>query len=162
MHQPTLFQDRVNLAFTYLLLSACMFLGACSHFEHHDHGLAATNENSASNPVLEKPLTINLNGNNKWLMDAHTRSVTTEMMSRFSALDLTQQNQESLAHLGEQLSQDLDNLIQGCTMKGAAHNALHEFLMSYMPALENLKTTGSIHSAKHVQHLLAEFTQYFE
>ena len=60
----------------YLLLSTCFFLGACSHFEHHHHNEATTSDHSAANTALGKSLSINLNGDNKWLMDAHTRTVT--------------------------------------------------------------------------------------
>tara|TARA_R110001592_G_scaffold59200_1_gene179600 strand:+ start:50071 stop:50583 length:513 start_codon:yes stop_codon:yes gene_type:complete len=146
----------------YLVLSACFFLGACSHFEHHHDDGAMINNHSDSNPTIDKTLTINLNGDNKWLMDAHTRSVTSDMVNRFSSLDIEQQDQEALIQLGEQLSLDLDNLIQGCTMKGDEHNALHEFLISFMPALEKLKSSGSMDSAKHVENLLTEYQEYFE
>jgi hypothetical protein len=146
--------------FQYLVLSTVFFLGACSHFEHHHHGsemMTSHHSNSA-----DKTLNINLNGDNKWLMDAHTRSVASTMMNRFSSLDLELQNQQELEDLGEQLGQDLDTLIQGCTMEGEAHNALHDFLTSFMPALEEFKTTASVDSAKHVKHLLAEYQNYFE
>tara|TARA_R110001592_G_scaffold65203_2_gene200280 strand:+ start:4447 stop:4962 length:516 start_codon:yes stop_codon:yes gene_type:complete len=149
--------------FQYLLLSACLFLGACSHFEQQHHGdEVVTSNHSDSNATIDKGLNIKLNGDNKWLMDAHTRSITLDMSKRFSSLELEQQNQQELTQLGDQLSQDLDKLIQGCTMEGDSHNALHEFLTSFMPALEELKITGKVDSAKHVEHLLTEYQHYFE
>jgi hypothetical protein len=163
VNYPFIFLERILKApLQYLILSAFFFLGACSHFEHHHHSDATTSDHSASHTVIGKSLSIKLNGDNKWLMDTHTRSVAFDMKNRVSALDIEQQNQEELIHLGEQLSQDLDTLIQGCTMKGDEHNALHEFLISFMPALEKLKSSGSVDSAKHVEHLLTEYQQYFE
>jgi len=163
INYPCIFLQRIlNTPLQYLLLSACFFLGACSHFEHHHHSDVETSDHSDTLADISKPLNIKLNGDNKWLMDAHTRSVTFEMVNRFSSLDIEQQDQEALIHLGEQLNQDLDTLIQGCTMKGDEHNALHEFLISFMPALQKLKTSGSVDSAKHVEHLLTEYQQYFE
>jgi hypothetical protein len=163
INNPFNFLQRIlKASLRYLVLSACLFLGACSHFEHHHHSEATTSDHSASNAVLGESLSIKLNGDNKWLMDTHTRSVASEMMNRVSSLDIEQQNQETLIHLGGQLSQDLDTLIRGCTMTGDEHNALHEFLISFMPALEKLKTSGNVDSAKHVEHLLTEYQQYFE
>mgnify|MGYP000560196682 CR=1 FL=1 len=165
---------RLNYLFNFLgrtvktplqlsLLSACLFFGACGHFEHHHHSDGAmTNNHSDSHTDKGKGLNIKLNGDSKWLMDAHTRAAASTMLERFTSLDIEQQNQQQLTQLSQQLSQDLDKLIQGCTMEGDAHNALHNFLTSFMPALEELKTTGSVSSAKHVKYLLTEYQQYFE
>lgn len=153
----------VKVPFQLSLFSVFLFLGACSHFEQHHHDdEAMTNNHNDSHTASNKGLSIKLNGNDKWLMDAHTRSSAFDMLNRFSSLDLEQQSQQQLTQLGEQLSQDLEKLIQGCTMKGDAHNALHDFLSSFMPALEELKTTADVDSAQHVKHLLTEYQLYFE
>ena len=149
----------VKTPFQLLLLSIFIFIGACSHLEQHHHSDEAM---TSDNITTDKGLNIKLNGNDKWLMDAHTRSAASDMLNRFSSLDLEQQSQQQLTQLGEQLSQDLEKLIQGCTMEGDAHNALHDFLTSFMPALEELKTTADVGSAKHVKHLLTEYQLYFE
>lgn len=144
-----------------LVIASIILITACSHFEHH-HDNSANHDAHSSHATGEVPLKLKLNGNDKWLMDAHTRSVTADMVDRFTSIEVENQNQEDLTKLGEQLSQDLDKLIQGCTMKGDAHNSLHDFLGSFMPALEQLKTTGTVDSAKHVEHLLTEYQHYFE
>tara|TARA_R110000850_G_scaffold248984_2_gene373899 strand:+ start:285 stop:788 length:504 start_codon:yes stop_codon:yes gene_type:complete len=149
----------VKVPFQLSLLSVCLYLGACSHFEQHHHSDEAM---TSDHITTDKDLKVELNGDNKWLMDAHTRSAASDMLNRFSSLDLEQQSQQQLTQLGEQLSQDLGKLIQGCTMEGDAHNALHDFLTSFMPALEELKTTADVGSAKHVKHLLTEYQLYFE
>jgi hypothetical protein len=146
-----------------IIILSVSLLAACSHFEHHHNtSTHADHASHAAQNSEKNELDLSLNGDSKWLMDAHTRSVTAEMANRFSELDLEQQSQEELTQLGMQLNQDLDALIQGCTMEGEAHNALHDFLTSFIPALEELKTTASIDSAKHVEYLLTEYQHFFE
>ncbi len=145
-----------------LTLLAISLLAACSHFDHHHGHTDSSHASHTSHSSDNKPLKLELDGNNKWLMDAHTRTITSEMSKRFASIDLEQQDQETLSQLGEQLNQDLDKLIQGCTMEGEAHNALHDFLTSFIPALEALKAQANISSAKHVEHLLIEYQNYFE
>lgn len=148
----------------YLKLSVILsvaLLAACSHFEHH-HGEPSSHHTGAHASHASSESLLKLNGDKKWLMDAHTRSVTSDMANRFATIDINEQSQEELTQLGEQLNQDLDKLIQGCTMEGASHNALHDFLSGFIPELEKLKTTGSVSSAKHVQYQLTEYQKYFE
>lgn len=141
-----------------VVILSIVLLSACSHFKHHHD----SHEQHSSSTVKSDKLDLSLNGDSKWMMDAHTRSAILDMTNRLSSVALEQQSKEQLVNLGNSLSQDLDNLIQGCTMQGNAHNALHDFLTNFIPALEKLKKTGSIDSAKYIEHLLSEYQQYFE
>ena len=156
--------------FKLSVILSVVLLSACSHFEHHHSNVHHPDETTSNNATNsheshtsnKSSLKLRLNGDDKWLMDEHTRSVTLVMANRFSSIDIDAHSQQELTQLGEQLSLDLDKLIQGCTMEGASHNALHDFLTGFIPELEKLKTTGSVSSAKHVQYQLTEYQKYFE
>ena len=161
--------SKLSIILSIVLLSACSHFGghhgdSTSHYSHDGHASHSSHASHTANEgTLGKgAMKLSLNGDDKWLMDAHTRSLSSKMANRFSSIYIEQQNQEELTQLGEELGQDLDSLIQGCTMKGDSHNALHNFLTNYMPAIEELKTTGSVSSAKHVEYLLNEYQEYFE
>lgn len=154
-------------ALSTMVLLITLNISGCNHFKHSHTSEMHTNEHNHhsmhdANHSSEHSLNIVLKDNNKWLMDANTRTITNAMKSHVESFSLEEQSQEQLKTLGEQLSSDLNNLIQGCTMTGDAHNALHEFLTNFMPAVNHLKSEGKIASAKRVEYLLNEYQNYFE
>ncbi len=100
-------------------------------------------------------LKISLDHGSKWKMDEHTRSM-------FKAMDHRLKAGGDILTLAEGLQSDVDELIQGCTMTGEAHNHLHVFLTEYIPAVQEVSTTGSEESLNKVKGLLQEYPQYFE
>lgn len=100
-------------------------------------------------------LEIPLNDGQKWKMDDHTRSMFVAMTERVKAGG-------DAAEVGKGLKSDLDQLIQGCTMEGAAHDQLHVYLVSFIPAVEKAASTGSPESLKKAEDLLSKYPQYFE
>ncbi len=109
----------------------------------HNHGMA-TNMNQ---PVL--------NHGEKWQMDKHTRRMFKLMSQRV-------ETEGEPKELGSKLNKDLQQLIKGCTMTGAAHDQLHVFLMPYMSAVKELAKSGSKTALEEVKHALHEYRIYFE
>ena len=130
------------------LFAAALWLSACDehqHDTHASHGKTASAEHGLST-----------NDGEKWPMDDHTRSMFATMTQKTAEAD------GDLKHLGKSLQGDLDKLIQGCTMTGAAHEELHKYLVSYMPAINKLSTSGKQDDLVRVRELLAVFPQYFK
>ncbi len=96
-----------------------------------------------------------LNQGEKWLMDQHTRDMFNVMSQRVNAGG-------SLSKLGTALNDDLNQLIKGCTMTGAAHDQLHVFLMPYFSAVNELTETGSEIALKEIKQALKDYQNYFE
>lgn len=96
-----------------------------------------------------------LNQGKKWLMDEHTRDMFKVMSERV-------QSGGDSKKLGIALNEDLNQLIQGCTMTGAAHDQLHVFLMPYFSAVNALSETGSESALKEVKQALTDYQSYFE
>ena len=112
---------------------------------HPEHSGAADKRNSM--PVL--------NVGEKWPMDSHTRKMFAVMSQRVKDGGESKQ-------LGVMLHNDLQQLIKGCTMTGAAHDQLHVFLMPYMSAVKDLSETGSVTAFKAVEQALDDYSLYFE
>ena len=105
---------------------------------------------------------IELNDGNKWDMDQHTRSSFNQMAEYFLPIDLKLATIEDLKKTGVHLQSQSDSLIQGCTMTGDAHDQLHEFLMHYLPAVNNLAQFGKIEDADNIKYLLSNYNKYFK
>ncbi len=109
------------------------------HAHHHGH--------EAKQPTL--------NQGAKWIMDTHTRDMFVVMSQRVDVGG-------DLKTMGAELNDDLQKLIQGCTMSGTAHDQLHVFLLPYMSAVNSLADTGSQESYQAVKQTLDEYQDYFE
>lgn len=113
--------------------------GHQDHQHHHGH--------EAKQPTL--------NHGAKWLMDSHTKVMFVAMSQRLDAGG-------DLKTMGTGLNEDLQKLIQGCTMTGAAHDQLHVFLLPYMSSVKALSETGSKAAYSEVKQALKDYQKYFE
>lgn len=109
-------------------------------------------------------LALSLNEGARWQMDEHTRTVMVE--TRVTLDGAAVGSLDDARALGTTLQGQLDRLIQGCTMDGAAHDELHTFLMVYMPAVASLQTVDSVEAAS-AQHLalkamVSDYERHFE
>ena len=125
-----------------LLLSVCL-LSACGEPSHHDHGSGTSTD-------------LVTDDGQKWPMDDHTRAMFSEMVNRTAQFDGDEHQ------LGRAMQGDLNKLIEGCNMTGAAHNELHKFLGLYMPAVQQLSESGSPAARARVEELLHVYPRYFE
>ncbi len=148
---------------------------SCGGAEHrHDaHATPAPATEEETSPVAEAAPTaesaaealahdLALDGDQKWMMDDHTRMVVGTMSDRFVGRELASSSTHDLEQLGEALSDDIQALIKGCTMSGPAHNELHKFLGHYLPAVNQLTTSGDAVHAARVQALLGVYGDHFE
>ncbi len=103
-----------------------------------------------------------LNDGKKWQMDDHTRGAFATMASSLKGVDVTGLDTAALKKVGDKLMEDLNALIQGCTMTGPDHDQLHVYLMAYIPAVTALQESGLVADAKKVQHYLTIYGDYFE
>lgn len=97
--------------------------------------------------------TLKLNNGNKWKVDDHTRSIITNMQNIVT-------NQKK--PIAKNLKNEIQALIQGCTMKGESHDQLHVFLTKYIPAVENLALNNNEQNLKKIKGLLILYSEYFE
>ena len=105
---------------------------------------------------------LGLNAGSKWVMDDHTRDVIGKMASAFQGHDLAAMDEAALKAAGAELKALITELIQGCTMKGEAHDALHVLLSGYIPAVSALAKSGDRADATVVRHYLEQYDSYFE
>jgi hypothetical protein len=116
----------------------------------HEHGHHASATESSG---------LSLNHGERWKMDEHTRTMLVKMEKAFFASDHS--SQAGLNAAGAELKVQMDQLIAGCTMDGAAHNQLHLFLSEYIPTIDRLAKAEDYAAArKEAIELKGHFSTY--
>jgi len=139
-----------------LAIFLLFFLAACGgHKEEHAHSHDTT-------AVAESNFGLNLNGTEKWQMDDHTRTMFMQMSERWKSVNGNTLPANELKMAGADLRRDVDSLIAGCTMQGAAHDELHTYLSAFIPAVEALSQQGEKEQARKVDTLLTIYPKYFK
>jgi len=95
-------------------------------------------------------------------MDNHTRTIFAKMAESFVHSDHSSLKEDGLKKAGATLQLDINELIQGCTMTGDAHNQLHIYLTGYIPVVAALSDSGQIADAEKIKHYLEKYGDYFE
>jgi len=105
-----------------------------------------------------------LNEDQKWMMDEHTRSSFKKMVASFKASDHS--TVAGLQNIGGELRGQVNELLKGCTMDGAAHNQLHIFMTGYIPAVDSLSSSVELETGKRqamkIKEYLEVYDTYFE
>jgi len=128
-----------HLAFSYLAVATNTKRTIANHSEQTSH---AHNSHSSEASIQG----LSLNNGERWEMDSHTREVSLIMEKTF--LNGNHSSQTELNALGTTLDAQMNKLIAGCTMKGEAHNQLHTFLNSHIPAIKNLAKATDFDEAR--------------
>jgi hypothetical protein len=144
-------------AYVFLSLLLWVLLSGCQKEKetHEEH--AAPEETGAQ-------LELSLNEGEKWPMDEHTRNSINTINAIFDREEPS--TVEDYNAVGEETDAEMNNLIAGCTMEGAAHDQLHLFLGTFIPKVKALGAEKNIEEAgalyREIDQLLSYYDQYFE
>ena len=106
---------------------------------------------------------LQLDGGKRWLADDHTRNSIAAMAAAMQAAAGDESPGRTRA-LGRQLQDLGDLLLQGCTMTGPAHDALHGYLGVLLPDVGRMASDDAAVAAKaraEVASVLARFGSWF-
>ena len=104
-----------------------------------------------------------LNNGNKWQANPETTKGVTNMISLVNAVN--EHGNESYQTLAGDLNAEFSMIFQLCTMKGEAHNQLHNFLFpikTYIERLNSEDLEAGKHTVSHLKTHLAKYHNYFE
>ena len=142
------------------ITKSCLSEEVRAEFDEHHHKSHDKIEHSVN---LDNPLDgLVLNNGEKWDMDDHTRTIFTKMHNSFSDLKVESTTKDNLMKVASGLQEDINELIKGCTMTGAAHDQLHEYLIGYIPTVEKLSQSGEKKDAQRVKFYLENYSKYFK
>lgn len=154
-HQTSRFR-RPGMLLVLPLILLAISCGQRPDTVHERHGDAAHHHEEMAGPLT-------LNNGEKWEADAHTLSVVDEMKSEVA--DFTRRGTGSHHALADSLTHQLNILINGCTMEGAAHEELHKWLVPVTKSISDLSAVkdaaGARAEIKNIEHSLHEFDEFF-
>lgn len=147
-----------------MLLPLAFFIAGCGHSHDekaHDHHDAQAEEAHHDHGATAEA--IQLNNGEKWEADEHTRSVAERMKTEVSNFEVGKDDHKVLA---DSLTNQLNVLVAGCTMKGPAHDELHKWLVPYTENVKDLSSTQDAGEASEIvgkiEESLNSFGEYFK
>lgn len=145
---------------TCVVLGIFVALWGCDH-----HDAEGDHEGHGSHDGHEQPLALKLNNGEKWAVDDHTRQTATRITEVVAASGELNSADEARS-LAARLDEELNLLVQGCTMTGPAHDQLHVFLVALFPKVAVLKEAEDVeHLQKtrdEINELLAAYAEHFK
>lgn len=131
-----------------ILLFVLPFLNACG--DSHHHGEATV---------------VSLDNGKRWKANPETTSGIVEMQAILANYEGRASEGEARKALRKELEAAFQNIFKQCTMTGAAHDQLHNYLLPMKGMFEKLesKTPGESEQAfEQLKKHLAEYQAYFE
>ncbi len=104
---------------------------------------------------------ITLNDGELWLANPETTTGIENMKKRMDSFT-EKENQEAYATLKEGLEADFTELFQKCTMKGEAHNQLHNYLFPFIDLFDGLESADLETCKKSFTGLNIRLEEYFD
>lgn len=130
-----------------ILLPTFLFLTACGG---HHHGTAEP---------------VQLDNGKRWQANPETTSGIAEMQAILARYEGPSSDAAARQALREELETAFQNIFKQCTMKGEAHDQLHNYLLPMNPLFEEIGGAGAGESEAAIQKLkehLVEYSTYFE
>ena len=105
--------------------------------------------------------TVTLDNGKLWQANPETTTGINNMKSRMQAFT-DKENLEGYATLKEGLEADFTELFQKCTMKGEAHNQLHNYLFPFIDLFDGLTSSDIETCKKSFSDLTIRLEEYFD
>ncbi len=107
---------------------------------------------------------VTLNNGSKWKANPETTTGINNMVQLMNSFTQTEDS-SSFIELESNLSNEFNLIFKNCTMKGEAHNQLHNYLFPMKELFEGLKTNDLNSQKENFDKLkthLASYSIYFE
>lgn len=104
---------------------------------------------------------VQLNDGKRWIANAETTQGIASMMERVKVFQ--SEKEASIADLHKNLQSDFSEIFAKCTMEGAAHDQLHNYLLPLRDLLNELTDCDDCaHITQHIKKHLEDYSKYFE
>jgi hypothetical protein len=125
-----------------VLLGIISLMMACDHKANHQHDSVKT--------------TVVLNNGERWEANPETTEGINNMINLVA--DFQQQSPSDYAALKDKLDVEFKTIFQKCTMKGEAHDQLHNYLIPLKKEIDSL----SEKNVNQVESYLKTYNRYFQ
>jgi hypothetical protein len=140
-----------------LLLLALISIGSCQKNKEDKTSEEAIAVGSVSEKHTETVAKVRLNKGQLW----KANSETTAGIDALRTIILESNEEESASILKDKLSSEFAMILKKCTMKGEAHNQLHNYLIPLKLKIDNLKDSNKTKIKEQIITYLDEYPLFF-
>jgi len=124
-----------------VIVFSSMFLMACGT---KGNDVESVKNTATHSEEIEEGLS--LDGGKKWIVNSETHEGMTQIKVILDNMDPLMVGDYS--QVGEKCDEQTSYIISNCSMKGEAHNQLHQVLHPILDDIENLKKSSSVADGK--------------
>jgi hypothetical protein len=147
-----------------LIPAIALFLFSCGNASNEKSEDLSEIETHDEHHHDDESEAIELNNGEKWTVDAnmltHIRTMENDVVSYAKV------EQKDYKSLSEKLQSTIDLLTSNCTMKGKAHDELHNWLLPYIDFVKELSEAineaEALQQFENIQTSFTTFNQYFQ
>jgi hypothetical protein len=140
------------------------FLMACNSKNDSENSAAPDTAAETQHKNAEKATGLVLNNGAKWKADSTTLLNVQSLQNIIS--NAKKESVKNYSQTATQLQDGLNKMINECKMKGADHDALHQWLEPIIEKTKDLKNAANVENASailiEVENRINLFPQYFE
>lgn len=140
-----------------LFLLAIVSIGSCQKNKEDKIAKEADEINSVLEKNIETPAKVSLHKGQLWVANAET----TEGITTLQKIILESGQEESASVLKEKLNFEFALILKKCTMKGEAHNQLHNYLIPLKLKINNLEDSNKDEIKKEIIVYLEQYSLFF-
>lgn len=130
---------KINVILVTSILIVCTFF-SCSNEKAYE-------------PIVYKDVSLSLNDEQKWSVPSQMKIY---MDSSFILIDQLEHGEIDLLEIRDDLVDHKNGFVSNCTMKGAGHDVLHDWLIPYLGILDMLSEVDSAYEIEQVKAELIE------
>jgi len=146
------------------MLLATSLLLACNSRNDKENSTASDTATETNQEHAEKVTGLVLNNGSKWKADSTTLLKVALLQNIVSGAK--KESLENYNQTAKQLQDGLNKMVSECKMKGADHDALHQWLEPLMEKTKELKNTTATENAlvllSEIEKQINLFPQYFK
>lgn len=137
-----------------------VFAFSCGHHTETEHDHTKSGETSKHQHHNQ----LTLDNGSRWKANPETTEGINNMIALMDSFSDTE-DVSAYGPLQDSLQAEFNMIIQKCTMKGEAHNQLHNYLLPMKEVIAGLSTSdldNNKSNYKRLKEQLAEYSDYFE
>ena len=140
-----------------LFLLAIISIGSCQKNKENKTSKEAIAVNPVSEKHTETAEKVSLNKGQLWKANPET----TAGINTLQKIILESSQEESASILKEKLNSEFALIFKKCTMKGEAHNQLHNYLIPLKLKIDSLENSNKAEIKKEIIAYLDEYQLFF-
>ncbi len=128
--------------------------------ENKEHSESEMPHSEHAHQEAAEMLNVQLDNGKKWVANAETTEGVQKMVSLIENFETNKSTDNKKLHAD--LNKEFTTIFEKCTMKGEAHNQLHNFLLPLKGLLDRLEEHADVADIAIIKAHLSSYNTYFQ